>query len=154
MKKQNGMSLSELLVLMVVLAVAIALAVGGLFEAKRTRESIEAQRVLHSIARAQHVFKVQGEADADKDGVGEYGTLADLCHSTLLGQPYLDMNLFVELEDGKFKRRGYSFSLELGYNGDTIDDREKYWRAKAEPDNKGSQTYVIDPLGNLEVKDP
>ncbi len=99
------------------------------------------------IARAEERFKLQVSADADMDGLGEYGTIGELMRSGLLAQlgPH-------EIREGVLVHNGYLFKVFLPEDPGEAEER---FAAYAWPEVPGSMTpntaYFADQTGVVSV---
>jgi len=102
---------------------------------------------LKTIARAEDRFKLQLSADANADGVGEYGRIGELMRSGLLARlgPH-------ELREGVLVDNGYVFKIFVPEDPDEAEER---FAAYAWPEIPGSMTpntaYFMDQTGVVSV---
>jgi hypothetical protein len=132
------------------------------------RNDVAAWASLRSIAAAQAKFKSDKRIDRDRDGVGEFGYIAELAGcapmpgSGELVEPYLSGAFKYLQPDGTIRRSGYRFRMFLpgpggkgeGEGSTNVDPAlaEQRWCAYAWPadhGNTGSLTLFIDQEGTI-----
>jgi hypothetical protein len=113
-------------------------------------------KFLSSLPVAQQRFRVKARADEDRDGVGGFGSFAELSGQVGVrgGRPALPVLILpTAVRDGKITRRGYNFRIHLpapgrktaaeqgdGGFGDEeidIDEAERFWCCYAWPTRHG-----------------
>ncbi|MEW6354763.1 MAG: hypothetical protein AB1696_00415 [Planctomycetota bacterium] len=154
--------------IVIIVYILIGLALGGLFVWVQVRrgaagfeEYAERMDVLALIAAAQQEYQRAAARDEDRDGVGEYGTLEELCRPDGANnaswiervsaersstQPTFDAQIkdWVMQRDGTMETRGYIYTIVLP---DTVDGRERNWCVFAHPrefTQATSQTYFLE----------
>ena len=102
---------------------------------------VQAMLTMHYLLVAERGFQEKGAKDKDKDGVYEFGKLADLYSSDLITEP---------ISSGKF--RGYHYAIHVKGNADKA---ATMWWACAYPTKykwTGMRTFYISENGILRGK--
>jgi hypothetical protein len=125
---------------------------------------------MRSIESAQAQLQSSGAVDVDRDGAGEYGTLAELCGACKLRGDTLPLDPPIlprsEVRDGIWTRSGYHFDVFLPAKTEGVyvepkaadgsdvsaNDAEIRWIAYAWPVDAGStgvRVFVVDQEGDM-----
>jgi hypothetical protein len=148
------------------LGIGASVAIPSLMAARRTANDKAAAATLRSIASAEAKFREQRLVDLDGDGVGDFGTLAELTGAAglrgggaALDQPLLSTTLKPD-EKGLAQHTGYVFRLDLAAQagGSTHGARSDGPRfvAYAWPianGATGAKVFAIDSEGHLLASD-
>ncbi len=122
-RSQSGLSLVELLIVLVVIAIIVTIALPNLLSARISTYESAAIKTMHQILEAQVHFATAKAADEDLNGVGEHGTFGELAGSVAVraaagGTDFLDPSLIspafrVITPAGEMCRSGYYFKIFL-----------------------------------------
>ena len=169
----RGFTLIELMIVIVILAVVAAIALPNLLAARLSANEAAAIATMREFVSAQAQFHTRAVADTDGDGVGEYGTFAELSGSvgirggallrpTVLGSSFRDVNI-----NGEVVRSGYQFRVylpDIGGDGQgeqagggapvgvDPDMAETTWCAYAWPtdyEHSGVRTFFVNQQGQV-----
>lgn len=141
---KSGFTLIELMIVVAVIAIIAAIAVPSLLRAKIAANEANAIGGLRTLSSAQATFQGICANDVDNNGVGEFGSLAQLSNA---GPAFLDDSL------ASGQKSGYFFTVTT--TGIPSSD-ERMWFGSAYPVGKartGNRTYYIDESGVLRGSD-
>jgi len=101
-----------------IIAVVAAIALPNLISARLSSNETAAIATLRAIISAQSLFQGRALADSDNDGLGEFGTLAEMCGAvpvrgmTAVVQPPILSGEFRTINaSGEAARSGYQYRL-------------------------------------------
>lgn len=151
MKKQNGFTLFELMIVVAILAIIAAIVVpNGMRDKTLPKNEQAAIATLQAIKEAQSDFQREKALDSDVDGVGEYGNVNELKTFVMTNGKANDHWMIQSLDDnpntGVGQRSGYYFRVSFPGGEKETDAREKYWKCFAWPvssGNTGNLTFYV-----------
>ena len=144
MRNRKGFTLIELMIVLAIIVIIVSIALPNLLRARMASNETNAVGGLRTLSSAQNAFQAGTVADADTDGIGEYGTMAMLTNAT---------PAFVDDSLGAGFKSGYMYTVTV--TGNPVQD-EVIWYATAFPINKGNtgnRTFYIDESGVLRGSD-
>lgn len=156
MKKQ-GFTWLELLIIIVLIVLISGIVIPALFSVRRGANETFAVATLRSIKAAQDQFKASGSADADKDGVYEYGSLSEVATYMVPSHDITEGNslygyrfaIFVPFKIFSAVERADHTLVPL-VTAVSTDDAETSWCAYAWPamyGETGNRTFFINEAG-------
>lgn len=107
----QGFTLLELAIVIAIMAVLMAITAPQILRARMQANESKAISALRTIATAQTLFQTAGIVDADEDGAGDYGTLAQLVNPGGGIGPFIDTRL------GAGASRGYLITVDVTLGG-------------------------------------
>ena len=146
-----GLTLIELLIVLVVIAILVTIALPNLLSARIATYETSAISTMHQIIEAQVHFSNAKAADVDQNGIGEFGTFAELAGSIdvrdLMGgtrrlHPAMISPAFRAVTGfGELQRGGYLFRIYLPDAGGRGLAERPWGGADATVDASASASY-------------
>ena len=151
MRMRAGFTLIELMIVVSIIAIIAAIAIPSLLRARISANEASAISSLRTLSSAQISFQAGCYQDADSDGVGDYGTLAQLQNPDgaagvpgyIAGVPgYIDETLASGV------KQGYNFTMNVVAGGG---GNPPTFSCNADPQSaqSGRRTFFIDESGVL-----
>jgi hypothetical protein len=125
----------------VLLWVGFAFALPGMLRSPMAANEAEVVGLMHTIASAQKSFQDTAVVDINSDGVGDYGTLAELAAKSDDLPPYVDP----ELASGT--KAGYSFTVEVEYGVEGTEPAYTCLARPVVPGRSGFRQFFVDDSG-------
>jgi prepilin-type N-terminal cleavage/methylation domain-containing protein len=143
MRKNDGFTLIELMIVVAIIAIVAAIAIPSLLAARRSGNEAAALGALKTIASAQSMYR---EGDKDGDGSLDYGSLAQLASVELIDSVL-----------GAGTKQGYSFATNADLDGEgaatgIVADPSNLFVALAIPTvarTTGDRLFYTDQSGGL-----
>jgi len=106
LSSNKGFTLIELMIVVAIIAIIAAIAIPNLLRSRMSANEAGAAGAMRTISTGEVGYQTAGFTDADGDGVGDYGSLADLADPDGAGAtpPYIDTVL------GGGVKHGYTFT--------------------------------------------
>ena len=125
MRKKEGFTLIELMIVVAIIAIIAAIAIPNLLSARLRGNETAAIAALRTLNTQQEIFRGQAVVDQDSDGQGEYGLFGELAGlivprrdgATEPLSPRLLDSTFEADANGYVSKNGYYFTIYLASDG-------------------------------------
>lgn len=143
MKKNHGFTLIELMIVVAIIAIIAAIAIPNLLRSRMSANEAGAAGAMRTISTGEVGFQTAAFVDSDGDGVGDYGTLAQLADPDGGGNtpPFIDAVL------GGGAKHGYNFTVTVTMGSPTAPPAYTCVAAPAAAGRTGYRQYFVDESG-------
>ena len=143
MKKNSGFTLIELMIVVAIIAVIAAIAIPNLMRSRMSANEASAAGAMRTLTTAEVQFQTAAFVDADGDGQGDYGTLANLGDPDGAGAtpPFVDQVL------AGGTKQGYAFAVVVTAGGPAVAPSYTCTAVPTSPGRTGYRQYFADQSG-------
>ena len=143
MKKNTGFTLIELMIVVAIIAIIAAIAIPNLLRSRMSANEASAAGGMRTVSTGEVMFQTAGFLDADSDGVGDYGSLAQLGNPDGSGAtpPFIDSVL------ASGSKQGYTFTVTVTAGSATAPPAYTCIAAPAAAGRTGYRQFFVDESG-------
>ncbi|MCP4645893.1 MAG: prepilin-type N-terminal cleavage/methylation domain-containing protein [bacterium] len=143
MKRKEGFTLIELMIVVAIIAIIAAIAIPNLLRSRMSANEAGSAGAMRTLSTGQVAFQTACFQDADTDGVGDYGTLAQLANPDGAGAtpPFIDQVL------GAGQKHGYVFTTTVTAGSATAQPAYSITAVPAAAGRTGYRQYWVDESG-------
>jgi prepilin-type N-terminal cleavage/methylation domain-containing protein len=143
MKKNTGFTLIELMIVVAIIAIIAAIAIPNLLRSRMSANEASAAGAMRTLSTAEVQFQTAAFVDGNADGIGDYGTLAQLGNPDGAGAtpPFIDSVLAAG------SKQGYNFATTLVAGTAAANPAYTVIATPAAPGRSGYRRYFVDESG-------
>ncbi len=141
--KAKGFTLIELMIVVAIIAIIAAIAIPNLLRSRMSANEANAAGAMRIISTGEVGFQTACFVDNDGDGVGDYGTLAQLANPDGAGAtpPFIDAVL------GAGVKHGYNFVVNVTLGTPAVMPAYTCTGDPSAPGRTGYRRYFVDESG-------
>lgn len=139
MKKNYGFTLIELMIVVAIIAIIAAIAIPNLMRSRMSANEAAAAGAMRTISTSETSFQAAAFQDANADGEGDFGTLAQLANPDGAGAtpPFIDAVL------GAGQKQGYNFNVAVVNGAAGVAPAYQCTAAPITPGQTGYRQYFV-----------
>lgn len=141
--RRYGFTLLELMVVAAIIAIIAAIAIPNLIRSRMTANEAQALGSVHTISTSEAQFQAAAFVDADGNGHGDYGTLAQLANPDGAGAstPFLDSVL------GGGTKGGYNYIVTVTLGAAAVAPAYTCVASPTTSGQSGYRRFYVDETG-------
>jgi prepilin-type N-terminal cleavage/methylation domain-containing protein len=143
LKKNSGFTLIELMIVVAIIAIIAAIAIPNLLRSRMSANEASTAGAMRTISTAEVGFQTAAFVDGDGDGVGDYGSLAQLADPDGAGAtpPFIDAVL------GGAVKHGYAYTVNVTAGAANALPAYTCTAVPSAPGRTGYRQYFVDESG-------
>lgn len=143
MGKNKGFTLIELMIVVAIIAIIAAIAIPNLLRSRMSANEAGAAGAMRTLSTAETQFQIAAFLDANGDGTGDYGSLANLMNPDGAGAspPFVDTVL------GTGVKQGYTYTVVTVPGGAAASPTYTIQSTPSVPGKTGYRRYFVDETG-------
>lgn len=143
MERRSGFTLIELMIVIAIIAIIAAIAIPNLLRSRMSANEASASGAVRTISTAEVAFQTAAFVDGNGDGMGDYGTLAQLGNPDGSGTTpaFVDAVLINGL------KQGYVYTLSVTMGNATTMPSYTCTATPAALGRTGYRQYFVDETG-------
>ncbi|MBI5091823.1 MAG: prepilin-type N-terminal cleavage/methylation domain-containing protein [Candidatus Hydrogenedentes bacterium] len=139
----KGFTLIELMIVVALIAIIAAIAIPNLLRSRMSANEAGAAGAMRTLATAETQFQVAAFLDANGDGTGDYGTLANLANPDGAGAS----PGFIDSVLGTGSKSGYAYTVVTVAGGAAAAPAFTVQATPSAPGRSGYRRYFVDDTG-------
>jgi prepilin-type N-terminal cleavage/methylation domain-containing protein len=143
MERRDGFTLIELMIVVAIIAIIAAVAIPNLLRSRMSANEASASGAMRTISTAEVAFQTAAFADVNGDGLGDYGTLAQLGNPDGGGTT----PAFVDAVLVNGFKQGYAFAVTVTAGDATAPPSYTCTAVPMAPGQTGWKQYFVDDTG-------
>ncbi len=143
MRHRLGFTLIELMIVVAIIAIIAAIAIPSLIRSRMSANEASASGAIRTISSAETAFRTAAFVDADGNGDGDYGTLAQLANPDGAG----NTPGFVDAVLGAGVKLGYTFTVTVTLGAPNVTPAYTCVAVPIEAGRTGYRQYYVDETG-------
>ncbi len=144
-KRNSGFTLIELMIVVAIIAIIAAIAIPNLLRSRMSANEASAAGAMRTISTSEVSFQAAAFVDDAGDGVGDYGTLAELAEPP----SQVDTPGFIDAVLGSGTKQGYTFDVDVTFGDSAADAVPEYTctATPTAPGRSGVRQFFVDESG-------
>ncbi len=143
MTSDNGFTLIELMIVIAIIAIIVVIAVPNLARSRMNSNEASAVGGMRTISTGQTGYQAAAFKDNDGDGVGDYGSLAELANPDGTGAT----PAFIDAILGNGQKHGYIYTVNVVLGTGNVSPAYTCTGVPTAPGKTGYRQFFVDESG-------